>query len=296
MVCGYGKASRDAAVMVMFKAYFDDSCSDGDNKILVLAGCVQSYKVWADFSISWEAALVRTPSIRHFHMRDARHLEGEFKRWKAKDRDEKIHFLATVVETFRPWTIVAWVSRKEHDTIVKPIAPSMINHAYFDLFYAVILKLAHWHEDMGIKLPVEYVFDEQGKLGDDAAIWHRHIKSWQAAEVAALMGGTPKFENDEWVLPLQAADMLAWHVRRRKEKPHEELSALATAPLENLTYAEIHITRDWLVKVAEQMKQVPNVELVQSNAKKINKNEIRDVIRAMPTKQEYERQKSKPKG
>jgi hypothetical protein len=90
--------------------------------------------------------------------------------------------------------------------------------------------------------------------------------------------------------------MLAWHVRRRKEKPHEELSALATAPLENLTYAEIHITRDWLVKVAEQMKQVPNVELVQSNAKKINKNEIRDVIRAMPTKQEYERQKSKPKG
>jgi len=28
MVCGYGKANRNAKKMVMFKAYFDDSSSD----------------------------------------------------------------------------------------------------------------------------------------------------------------------------------------------------------------------------------------------------------------------------
>jgi hypothetical protein len=276
-------------VVIMFKAYFDDSSSDENDRILVLAGCVQSCKVWADFSISWEAALIRTPSIKYLHMRGARKLVGEFSRWKAENRDDKIRFLATVAESFRPWTIGAWVSRKEHASIMKPIAPAMINHAYFPLFYAVILKLAHWHEDMGIKMPVEYVFDDQGKLGDDAALWHRHIKSWQPPHVAALMGGTPRFEHDEWILPLQVADMLAWHLRRRKERPQEKLSTLPTSPLENLTYAEIHITEEWLAKASDQMKQVPNVELVQSTAKRIKKDEIRDVVRAMPTNREYER-------
>jgi hypothetical protein len=277
----------------MFKAYFDDSCSDKGDRILVLAGCVQSCKVWADFGIAWEAALARRPSIKYLHMREARKLEGEFHRWKAADRDEKIRLLASLVGTFSPWTIGVWVSRAEHDAIVKPIAPSMIRHAYMFLFWAVILKLSHWHQDMGIKLPVEYVFDEQGVIGDDAAIWHRHIKSWQPPEVAALMGGTPRFENDKMVLPLQAADMLAWHVRRRKERPHEDLSKLATAPLENLTYAESHLSKGWLTFMAEQMKQVPNAELVQHKAKNLNKDEIREVVSTMPTKQEYERHKSK---
>jgi len=293
MVCGYGKANRDAARMVMFKAYFDDSGSEEESKILVLSGCVQSYKVWADFSISWEAALVRPPSIRHFHMREARMLQGEFLRWRGKDRDEKVSFLATVLKTYDPWTLTVWLSRKEHYQIVKPIAPYMLHHPYVYLFYAAILKLAHLHEHMGIKLPVEYVFDYQGVVGEDAALWHRHIKSWQPPEVAALMGGTPKFEDDKVVLPLQAADMVAWHIRRRKERPGEDYRKLPTAPLENLTRSEVHITQDYLTYIAEQMKQVPNVELVQHKATKLNKEELRNVIRTMPTQDEREREKEK---
>jgi Protein of unknown function (DUF3800) len=272
----------------VFKAYFDDSCSSEESKIFVLAGCVQSYKIWSHFSLAWEAALAQPPSIRHFHMREARGLVGEFARWKAEDRDDKIRLLASVIENFRPWTIAVWVSRKQHDAIVGPIAPFMIRHAYVFLFWVATVKLAHFHQHKGIRLPVEYVFDEQGPVGEDAAIWHRHIKSWQPPEIKALMGGTPKFENDEWVLPLQAADMLAWHVRRRKEKPDEELSTFATRALENLDYAEIQVTEDRLTIMAEQMKEVPNVESVQRNAKNLNKNEIRNVIRGMPTKDEQE--------
>lgn len=296
LVYGYVKANRDSAIMVMFKAYFDDSCGDEENRILVLAGCVQSYKVWADFSLAWEAALAQSPGIKHFHMREARKLVGEFDRWKAEDRDNKIRFLASIIENFRPWTIAVWVSRKEHDAIVKPISPYMISHAYVSLFWAVILKLAHWHQLKGIRLPVEYVFDEQGSMGEDAAIWHRHIKSWQPPEIKALIGGTPKFENDEWVLPLQAADMLAWHIRRRKEKPDEDLSTLATAALENLDYAEIQLGEDRLTTMAEKMKEVPHVGSVQQKPSRVDKEELRDIIRAMPTKEDYERQKTKRGG
>ncbi len=285
MVCGYGKANRDAAVMVMFKAYFDDSSNDECDKVLVLAGCIQSYKAWATFSLAWEAALAQSPIIKHFHMGEARRLEGEFVRWKASVRDQKIHLLATVIESCRPWTMAVWVSRKEHDAIVKPIAPFMIRHSYFALFCAVVLKLANWHQDMGIQLPVEYVFDEQGPIGDDSALWYRHIKSWQKPEISALMGGTPKFENDERILPLQAADMLAWHVRRRREHPNES-SKWPTAPLENLTYAEAHLSPEFLREMADQMKSVPFMESVRQKPTRSQKDEIRKVVRTMPTEKE----------
>lgn len=283
LVCGYGKI-RDAVRLIMFKAYFDDSTSDEQDKILVLAGCVQSYKVWSDFSLRWEAALAETPSIRHFHMREARALEGEFLGWKRKDRDNKISLLANIVESYRPWVMVVWLSRNEHEEILKPIAPFLLRQPYVSLFYAAIMQLARWHLDMGIALPVEYIFDDQGEIGRDAALWYQHIKSWQPAEIAALMGGSPKFENDEMVLPLQAADMLAWHVRRRKARPNENPLQQATAPLENLHCVEVHIPERLLVDIANQMKDVPGIESVQQKPRRLEKENLRKVIRNLPTK------------
>jgi hypothetical protein len=168
LLCGYGKAVRDAKVAVMFKAYFDDSGSEEGGKTLLLAGCVQKYSVWANFSLGWEAGLAQSPSIKYFHMREARKLEGEFSGWKAKDRDAKIRHLAEIAASYDPWTITAWISRAEHDAILKPIAPFMIRQPYMDLFYAVILKLAQWHHVDGVTLPVDYVFDEQGVIGTEA--------------------------------------------------------------------------------------------------------------------------------
>lgn len=74
----------------MFKAYFDDSCSDESEKVLLLGGCIQSQAAWADFSIRWEAALTQSPSIRYLHMREARGLQGEFAGWNVIDRDQKL--------------------------------------------------------------------------------------------------------------------------------------------------------------------------------------------------------------
>ena len=150
LVCGYSTANRKAKVMVMFKAYFDDSSSDEGSKTLLLAGCVQRYSVWADFSMSWEAELARFPSIHHFHMREARKLQGEFAGWKAHVRDAKIRRLAQVAASYEPWTITAWISRKEHDAVLKSVAPYLLRQPYVSLFYAVILKLAHWHHAMGL--------------------------------------------------------------------------------------------------------------------------------------------------
>ena len=226
------------------------------------------------------------PSIKYFHMQEARKLDGQFARWKAKDRDAKIRRLAEVAASYHPWTITAWMSRKEHDAILRPIAPFLLQQPYFSVFYAVIINLARWHHSDGVTLPVDFIFDDQGAVGDEAVLWYNQIKKWQKPEIAALMGSVPKFENDEFVLPLQAADMLAWHIRRHKEHPEEDDSKWPTAPFMGLLHAEVEITKDVLVSLAEQMKRVPGVATVQRKPKNYKKSEMHRTLQALLKKGE----------
>lgn len=271
MVCGYGAQHRSAKVMVMLKAYFDDSSGDEGSKICILAGVVQRYTVWADFSFAWEAELVRHPSIKYFHMREARSLTGEFAGWKRVTADAKTKRLAAVAASYSPWTIAAWISRKEHDAILKPIAPFMLRHSYFSLFYAVILNLVLWNYHRGVNLPIDFVFDQQGPVGAEAALLYEYIKSIQKPEIAALLGSSPEFKDDKMVLPLQAADMLAWHVRRRKDRPTEDESQWPTAPVAGLLHADVHITKESLMTMASEMAQVPGIDLVPQKGKDYKK-------------------------
>lgn len=111
-------------------------------------------------------------------------------------------------------------------------------------------------------------------MGADAAIWYEFIKSIQKPELAALMGSSPKFEDDRYVLPLQAADMLAWHIRRHKDRPDEDEGSWPTEPVTDLLHAEIHLTKEVLITIAEKMSKVPGLELVQKKTKG------RDTLRA----------------
>jgi hypothetical protein len=279
LVCGYGKENRDAKVLVMLKAYFDDSCGEEGSRTMLLAGCVHRYKVWANFSMSWEAALASSPSIRYLHMREARSLTGEFERWKAADRDKKLRTLAGVIRDYEPSLMFAWLSRSEHGAVLKPVAPHMLGQAYFLLFYAVIVKLAHYHHAMGITLPVDFVFDDQGPTGKAAVIWYDYIKSLEKPEIARLLGSSPVFQDDKVVVPLQAADMAAWHLRRRKDRPNEDASKWPTAPLLGLVHCEVHIPEAALQLTADQMKEVPGLALVQNKPDRKFKAALKQILR-----------------
>src|SRR5207249_4436298 len=98
----------------------------------------------------------------------------------------------------------------------------------------------------------------------EAVAFYDHYKRLQKPEIAALMGSTPIFRDDKLVLPLQAADMVAWHKRRRVDNPDEPLSELPlpTALLEDLNYAEVHLNREFLTVLAKAAAQVPGISFV----------------------------------
>jgi len=238
----------------MNQGFSDDSMSGEGYKTLLLAGCVQKYSVWADFSFAWEAALAAEPSIKYFKMREARALIKEFAGWTAQQRNDKITLLAKVLAQYKPSVTYAWISRVEFDEIVEPIIPYMLRHPYILLFYPLIIKQAEWQHVEGEKVPTDFVFDEQGSVGVEAVVWYCHFRSLQRPHISALMGSTPIFRDDKLVLPLQAADLAAWHKRRCIENPGELNSHSPTAVLEDLNYAEVHLDRQFLTVIATTRK------------------------------------------
>jgi len=110
--------------------------------------------------------------------------------------------------------------------------------------------------------PLEYVFDEQDNLGNDAAMWYSWLKEGQEPEIAALMGDRPIFGDDKKMVALQAADMLAWHLRRRHERGLDEPLPVLDLLTQHGAYREIDTPT--LEGWAEGFRRVPGVEHIQT--------------------------------
>ena len=240
-----------------FAAYIDDSSSSEDDQILLLAGYAQTAQVWAAFSDDWDKVLKQEPAIRYCHMTEAESLKGEFLGWDEEPRNRKLAALAHVIVKHDPWSIECFVSRKKYEEILEPVIAFDLRGPYFPCFYGIIVSLARYHAHTGITLPTDFVFDEQGKIGAEAVLWYEVIKGLQKPEVRALMGSTPIFRDDEKVLPLQAADMIAWHLRRRRESRNAGEYREVMEILSPLIRVEVEITESILRKEAEQMASLP---------------------------------------
>lgn len=268
LVCGYAPRWRaQKKFAIMNKGYSDDSMSGEGEKTLLLAGCVGDYRMWADFSFAWEAALASEPSINYFKMREAMRLIKEFDGWNVPDRDDKIKSLARVIHQFQPNVIYTWISRAEFNEIVEPIIPYMMRHPYILLFYALLIKVAQWQHEAREHLPTDFVFDAQGPVDLEAVVFYPNFKAIQKPEIAALMGGTPVFSDDQFVLPLQAADMVAGHKRRRIDKPSDINSQSPTGLLNDLNYAEAPLTREILTVLATEAAKLPGISFVHDKPK-----------------------------
>jgi hypothetical protein len=260
LVCGYSREDRNRKVLFMLTAYSDDSASSEDEESLVLAAYVHRATTWTSFSDDWKPALDANPAIEYFKMSEAESLKGQFLGWDRTDVDKKISALADVIVEYEPWSIASRVSRRDFDDIMAPVVPYDIRTPYFSCFYALIINLAKWHAHMGLSLPVDFIFDEQGKIGAEAVVWYEYIKSIQPPEVAKLLGSSPVFKDDKLILPLQAADLLAWHLRRSGEERNKNESRPIFEKLIPILHAEVPITKDALRKMAQQMSEVPGVE------------------------------------
>ena len=211
--------------MSPLQAFTDDSASRSDDQRLFMAGYLNETAKWALFSTAWEEELKVSPSIDYLKMAEAFAFKGQFVGWTEAARDEKLTGLARVIRHFKPLSFEVSVSRSEYDRLVTPHAPRGLG-PHFVCCFGVIASVARAADVNGFDTPIDFIFDKQDGVEDDARLFFGEMIKHLPASARKLVRRPPSFKDDKLHLPLQAADMLAWHVRRKHETRGEHMGIL----------------------------------------------------------------------
>jgi hypothetical protein len=201
---------------MIFSAFIDDSGSDRSpaSKDFVLAGFLASAPVWIEFVKDWIAALDEQPAIEYFKLKEAVRCKDQFRDFTIEQRDARVIRLLDIIRKYKLLGIVHNVPYDLFDELLKgKIAPEFDN-PYFGAFMDVTLGLAARRREFASKHDLQFFFDEQSELGNVADVWYRKFRAILPAEDQSHLAPNVRFEDDKKFLPLQAADTLAWTVRR----------------------------------------------------------------------------------
>jgi hypothetical protein len=225
LVCGYAREIRLRRIMLMLQGYADDSGSDGKREPYVLGGFVLPVEKWAAFSDDWKTQLDRAPAIDYFKMFEAVERNGQFQGVQPEIRDRKIRDLLEVIDAHKPKGIYSVLQWSEFRELMATNLSGHLANPYPYLFGLLFDALAKYQRDAGI-FPEEtdFDFDEQGEAGKFCLATYDILKaalSDGSPEIRKMMGRMPIMLDDKRYLPLQAADMFAWSMRRYRDKDAE---------------------------------------------------------------------------
>jgi hypothetical protein len=237
--------------MVMLEGFIDDSGSEPRSPHFVLAGFVSTAERWASFADAWEAECAAAPKIDDFKMAHANALRGDFRGQSRDESAARVIKLAGIVADhtmLRVQTVIRW---NDYIAVMRPIALAKpLNDPYFALFYKVIMAVATWQDAQGLPGTTDFVFDEQSAMGTRAADCYDLLRSVATPTMFRRLGSKPIFRHDVDLLPLKAADMLAWQLRRAFAYPDESRPSSAMRILMKVPVIERTLSRADLEELA----------------------------------------------
>lgn len=205
----------------MLQGFIDDSGSNSKSQFYYLAGFILDTQRWEEFSDDWDAALKSNPGIDYFKMFRANKRTVEFEGWQESDVQSKVNQLVSVIEKHNPVAIYTVIDRVTFNKMIVPnVRGPYLSDPYQYLFPLIFDVVAKYQKEVGIfPTPVDVDFDEQGEAGMHAQSLYPVLKKTLPSDMRQMLGRLPLMLDDKKVLPLQAADMLAWSLRRKKRYP-----------------------------------------------------------------------------
>lgn len=210
LVSGFPGDKRRLRGLMVLQAHIDGSTTKG--VVLVLAGYVAPAEKWARFSDDWAEMLTALPPLqRPFKMKNM---------WCSPERLESTSWLYRIIERHASAAISCAVKidelHKVWDSITWPPSardPQQLRNPYYCGFLGLINGVAQAQAQIGLSEPIDFIFDEETEKGPILGGWDG-LKENSHPELRPFLGDTPAWKNDETLMPLQAADLYAWWVRK----------------------------------------------------------------------------------
>jgi uncharacterized protein DUF3800 len=236
LVSGFppGKRERRYFMVLFPQAAIDDSGSEPQSPVFILAGFAAPFGAWLNLSGEWQALLDKEPKLDYFKMSEAASLSEQFhpqRGWNERLRDARVLDLANVAAKFAIVRIHTSI-KNEHFTkyitsLPMPERKLGNDSPYVLMFMQIILAMATGGTELGMQGACDFIFDEQGAFGREALDWWPNFKqlvnTQRRSDIAKFVGDRPIFRNEQEFLPLQASDLYAWHIRRHAERSQHGL-------------------------------------------------------------------------
>ena len=240
----------------MLKAFVDDSGSGGDSPWYVLAGYVGTVDGWDQFDAQWRSALDADPKINDFHSSEAESLRprGQWAGVTKDQRNVKINELIEVITRCAQRAIHVRVRQSDYNEIIKNYVPPQWDNAYYFLFPSFVAAVVGMEKYFGQSEPVEFVFDSSKRFEKPSLRLYNQFVDLDKFAGRIL---NIHYEDDKVFLPLQAADLLAWQIRRRHCVTSEQKRAHFERALYRLPEKpyEFILTRDKLTESGISMDE-----------------------------------------
>jgi len=226
----------------MLAAYLDES-GGTDTTVLVIAGCLSTTQRWTRYERDWRKALNEF-GIQFFHMREAAHLQGQFKGWSTRRRDALLKRLVYLIKESAPTLVSVAVDvagYRELLPIIKGARPYS-DSPFFIAFQSTLSNLVDAARQGKQEEKVALVFDHNADYARPALSLYSKFKEWGYPFADGL--GPISFADDKDVTPLQAADLIAWESLKYARETRDSRQRPMRASLASLTELEV-VSKYW---------------------------------------------------
>jgi hypothetical protein len=222
-----------------YQAFIDDSKGE-PNGDFALGGYIATAEVWAQFSKDWEELLPHGTRAKNGKFR------FKMKEMTSQSGMERVRHFYEVIEKYPLIPISCCLSLADFFQAFErmEILLSKLNFSndfakwknpYFFLFRGLMDQFHLYREKIKNAIPlsekVDFYFDNQSEKSYILGTWNEIVAA-NSEEAQQYYGATPRFEDDQDFLPLQAADLWAWWVREW----HEEDASPTPTKMRNLDF------------------------------------------------------------
>lgn len=209
--------------MDFFTVHFDDSGTAPDQQIALAACYLGTVEQWREFNRNWADAS-EEEGFGTFHMAEFAAGEKQFKNWSIEKKKHVLDRLCNIITTRARCGFATAVAKSDYDEIVTGHFRRYCGGFHYTFaIRQTVGRVAMWRTRYSPKSSMRYVFDwmESGLPARreieyllDAAVTTSEFQKKRIG-VAVLKGYS--FERKSSILPLQAADILAWTVYQKMQ-------------------------------------------------------------------------------
>jgi hypothetical protein len=228
--------------MVVVKGYADDTRQDG--RSWVVTGYAANTLQWEFFEAEWPKMLARH-GLPYVHMREMASPTGVYAKWHPpkEHEEEKAAFFADMVKVIKDHSLRPFFSVVRINDLNRFNAETGLNLQPYPLaVFGCVLSLVRHH--LSPQDTVEIVFDRIEKVYsklEQATAYAEADRYYGDVFDRAVVIPRPNNITAKQLLPLQAADFLAWEVQKFHLSVADEWYRLPNKPTE---YGERWLHKD----------------------------------------------------